>query len=77
MPPSGTIHSQGRILFGGVWWNSSWAQNWDLYDDHDYWKCEDDIMIEEEEDPEEIEPKERKAEDDEREENSTGSNENP
>jgi len=19
--------SQGRILFGGVWWNSSWAQN--------------------------------------------------
>ena len=36
----------------------SWAQNWNLYDDHDYWKCEDDIMIEEEKDPKEEDPEE-------------------
>ena len=47
------IYSQGRISFGGVWWNSSWAQNQDLYDDHDYWRCDDDTMIDGEEDPEE------------------------
>ena len=56
--------SQERISFGGIWWNSSWAQNWDLYDDHDYWRCDDDTIIEdpEEEDPKEEDPEEEDPE---------------
>ena len=43
------------------------AQNSDLYDDYDYWKCENDIMIEEEggpgeEDLEEENPEEEDSE---------------
>ena len=41
-----------------------------------WWKMEEEEDPEEE-DPEEIEPEERKVEDNEREESSTGSNENP
>jgi len=29
------VEPQGKIFFGGIWWDSSWARNWDLYDDHD------------------------------------------
>ena len=37
----------------------------DLYDDHEYWRCENDAMLEEvvpeeEEDPKEVDPEEEK-----------------
>jgi len=59
------IGPQWKIFFRGISWDSSWAQNWDLYADHDYWKC-DDIIVEEhpeevnseEEDPREEDPEE-------------------
>ena len=36
------VEPQGKIFFRGIWWDSSWAQNWDLYDDHDYRRCYDE-----------------------------------
>ena len=61
--PSDEINSEGRIFFGGIWWDSSWAEDMDLYDDHEYWRCENDAILEEvnpeeEEDPEEVNPEE-------------------
>jgi len=32
---SNEVESQGKISFGGIWWNASWAHDWDLYYDHD------------------------------------------
>ena len=56
--PDDELKPQGRIFFGGIWWNSSWAEDMDLYDDHEYWRCEDDATMEgeapEEEDDEEF-----------------------
>jgi len=61
--PSDEINPEGRIFFGGIWWDPSWAEDMDLYDDHEYWRCEDDAVLEEvnpeeEEDPEEVNPEE-------------------
>ena len=42
--------SQGKMFYGGIWWNSTWVEDMDLYDDHEYWRCEDDTIMEEEED---------------------------
>ena len=30
------LSPQGRIFVGGIWWDSSWAEDMDLYDDHEY-----------------------------------------
>ena len=57
--PSDELNPEGRIFFGGIWWDYSWAEDMDLYDDHEYWGCEDDAVLgEEEEDPEEENPEE-------------------
>ena len=67
------------------------AQNQNLYDDHDYWRCDDDTIIEgeedpeeedlEEEDPEEEDPNEEDPEEEspkgKESENNTGSKVNP
>ena len=55
--PDDEIEPQGRMFFGGIWWNSSWGQILDLYDDHNYWRCDDDAIMENE-DHEEEDPKE-------------------
>ena len=34
--PNDELKPQGRIFFGGIWWDSSWAEDMDLYDDHEY-----------------------------------------
>ena len=49
---SNEVESQGRISFGGIWQNASWAHDLDLYDDYEYGKYDDDIIIESE-DPKE------------------------
>ena len=56
-PPDNGVESQGRMFFGGIWWKSSWGKDLDLYDDHDYWKYDDDAIMEEE-DSEEEDPEE-------------------
>jgi len=30
------LEHQGKMFFGGIWWNSTWAEDMDLYDDHEY-----------------------------------------
>ena len=85
---SNEVESQGRISFGGIWWNASWAHDRDLYDDYEYWKYDDDIIMksedpkeEDEEDIDEEDPEENlRGEDsnnDSKEGSSTGSNINP
>ena len=66
---SNEVESQGRISFGGIWWNASWAHDWDLYDDYEYQKYDDDFIMEsedpeeeDEEDPEEEDPEEENLE---------------
>ena len=52
--PSNEMNPEGRFFFGGIWWDSSWMEDMDLYDDNENWKCEYDTVLEEEgEDPEE------------------------
>jgi len=52
--PNDEMNPEGRIFFGGIWWDSSWVEDMDLYDDHENWRCEYDAVLEEaEEDPEE------------------------
>ena len=58
------MESSGKIFYGGIWWNSNWAEDMDLYDDHEYWRCEDDTIIEEEEELEEEDPEEDPEEED-------------
>jgi len=50
--------SQGKMFYGGIWWNSTWVEDMDLYDDHEYWRCEDDAIMEE------IDPEEEELEED-------------
>jgi len=68
--PNNEMNPEGRIFFGGIWWDSSWVEDMDLYDDHENWRCEYDTVLEEEEedpeeenleeeeDPEEVDPEE-------------------
>ena len=61
--PGDELKPEGRIFFGGIWWDSSWAEDMDLYDDHEQWRCENDAILEEvvlekEGDPEEVDPEE-------------------
>jgi len=68
--PSNEMNPEGRIFFGGIWWNSSWVEDMDLYDDNENWRCDYDTVLEEEgedlgeenleeeEDPEEEDPEE-------------------
>jgi len=60
------VESPGKMFYGGIWWNSNWIEDMDLYDDHEYWRCGDDSIIEEdpEEDPEEEDPEEDPEEED-------------
>ena len=51
------------MFYGGIWWNSTWVEDMDLYDDHEYWRCDDDAIMEEE-DPEEEDPEEDPEEED-------------
>jgi len=52
--------------------NSTWAEDIDLYDDHEYWECEDDVIMwkvdpkeeDPEENPEEEDPEEDPEEED-------------
>ena len=86
---SNGVESEGRISFGGIWWNASWAHDWDLYDDYEHWKYDDDIIMEsedlkkedpeeeDEEDSEEENPEGKDSNNDSKEESSTGSNINP
>ena len=30
------LSPQGRIFVGGIWWDSSWAEDMDLYNNHEY-----------------------------------------
>jgi len=65
--PDDELEPQGKMFFGGIWWNSTWAEDMDLYDDHEYWRCEDNAIMKEEdpeEDPEEENPKEDPEEED-------------
>ena len=91
--PNDEMNPEGRIFFGGIWWDSSWVEDMDLYDDHENWRCEYDAVLEEEEedpeeeDPEEDDPEELNQEEedpeeeesvgDDREESSSGSNITP
>jgi len=61
--PNDEMNPEGRIFFGGIWWDSSWVEDMDLYDDHENWGCEyDAVLEEEEEDPEEVDPEEEDPE---------------
>ena len=65
--PDAEVESPGRMFYGGIWWNSSWIKDMDLYDDNENWRCGDDSIIEEnpEEDPaEEADPEEEDPEED-------------
>ena len=55
--PEAEVESPGKMFYGGIWWNSSWIKDMDLYDDNENWRCGDDSIMEEnpEEDPEEEE----------------------
>jgi len=90
--PNEEMNPDGRIFVGGIWWNSSWVEDMDLYDDNEDWGCNFDAVLEEveeepvEEEPEEEEPEEEDPEEedpeeepvgDDREESSTGSNITP
>ena len=33
--PSDEMNPEGRFFFGGIWWDSSWAEDMDLYDDNE------------------------------------------
>ena len=65
--PNDEMDPEGRIFVGGIWWNSSWVEDMNLYDDHENWGCDYDAVLEEveeeenleeEEDPEEEDPEE-------------------
>ena len=78
---SNEVESQGRISFGGIWQNASWAHDLDLYDDYEYEKYDDDIIIEsedpkegDEEDPNEENLRGEDSNNDSKEGSSTGSN---
>ena len=66
------LEHQGKMFFGGIWSNSTWAEDMDLYDDHKYWECEDDAIMgkvdpkeeDPEENPEEEDPEEDPEEED-------------
>ena len=73
--PSNEANPEGRFFFGGIWWNSSWIEDMDLYDDNENWRCEYDTILEEEgenpegenleeeeEDPNEEDPEENDSE---------------
>ena len=57
-----------KIFLESIWWDARSTQNWDLYDDNDYWRCDDDITMDseapEEEDSEEEDPEGKDVEDD-------------
>ena len=55
--------SQGKKFYGDIWWNSTWVEDMDLYDDHEYWRCDDNAIMEEE-DSEEEDPEEDLEEED-------------
>ena len=86
------MNPDGRIFVGGIWWNSCWVEDMDLYDDNENWGCDLDTVLEEEEpmeeEPEEEEPMEEEPVEEEpieeeepvredREESSSGSNITP
>ena len=90
--PNEEMNPDGRIFVGGIWWNSCWVEDMDLYDDNENWRCDFDAVLEEieeepveeepvEEDPEEEDPEEEDPEEepvgDDREESSSGSNITP
>ena len=60
------IDFEGKLSSGSIWWNSSWAQNQNLYYDHDYWRCDEDGIMEnenpEEENSEKEDPEEENSE---------------
>ena len=65
--PNDEMNPEGRIFVGGIWWDSSWVEDMDLYDDHENQGCDYDAVLEEveeeenleeEEDPEEEDPEE-------------------
>jgi len=73
--PNDEMNPDGRIFVGGIWWNSSWVEDMDLYDDNENWGCDFDAVLEEaeeepveeepeEEDPEEEDPEEEDPEED-------------
>jgi len=55
--PNEEVNLDGRIFVGGIWWNSCWVEDMDLYDDNEDWGCDLDTVVEEvEEEPMEEEP---------------------
>jgi len=91
--PNEEVNPDGRIFVGGIWWNSCWVEDMDLYDDNENWGCDFDTVLEEieeeepmeeepvEEEPIEEEPEEEDPEEEpvreDREESSSGSNITP
>jgi len=67
--PNEEMNPDGRIFVGGIWWNSCWVEDMDLYDDNENWGCDLDTVLEEEEpmeeEPEEEEPMEEEPEEEE------------
>ena len=61
--PNDEFEPQEEMFFGGIWWDSSWAEDMNLYDDHEYWRFEEEVIMEEE-DPEEENPEEGPEEED-------------
>jgi len=57
--PNEEVNLDGRIFVGGIWWNSCWVEDMDLYDDNEDWGCDLDTVVEEvEEEPVEEGPME-------------------
>jgi len=64
--PNEEMNPDGRIFVGGIWWNSCWVEDMDLYDDNENWGCDfDTVLEEEEEEPVEEEPMEEGPEEEE------------
>ena len=64
--PNEEVNLDGRIFVGGIWWNSCWVEDMDLYDDNENWGCDFDTVLEEEkEEPVEEEPMEEGPEEEE------------
>jgi len=55
--PNEEMNPDGRIFVGGIWWNSCWREDMDLFDDNENWGWDFDTVLEEvEEEPMEEEP---------------------